>query len=892
MATLSLLTITSRHIQHESTNSIIFHQGKPVARLLPAPPQQELGLSGHGARVNVHNLFGNIPVRVKRRALALQKPEEMDREWDELRRILTAVMLANNRCTKLSAYGLSRDRKFTIRSKSPSVPRSAAAIPPIDIERVVFLLRHAGFLASGNTESWTSLSASTPDVSIQAAISLVPSPTKQVQFMSLGMHPIFPRNNANVLFNEVNRIFTLSDFGAVESVRESGDTNRSRTGQMDLRTGFKFASKAVNRWPMFYIRIDIQSYDGLISEESDILTSDNSLQHILDVLSAMLHQFLRQLSLRPRAERRKNEGPLDTYGINRQTSEQLKDSSKHRKPPELDRPSRRVASSTEESLDGRIVLPRFQNRPSTSMSLNFSGWSRIKSGRESTIDTICSGLPRGKLSAPATAQKSRDRVSSINQDSENQGKSTGPAARLEDNAMHEDASVHHESRTEDGTSVWVDPVSKTRVLINSRTGQVVPLDPSMAGPAAPGKAIFRPRSANILQTRSRPEMIRRPASALPAVSGGWLDDLMKRWNSPVLSHWEKPITSIDPAMNGQAGKFSLGNDYNCSVFPAETEIFSGYKGKLSKTALQRAEVIAQVDCKFILLRMIADPLSKDNLDEAGSILTIVDQHAADERCRVEKLFEEVFVSPSATGGLNQPIEVQTTELLPPIIFEISAAEYRLFERRTEFLALWGCHYELSKAPETKGGKVYLTALPTGIVERCRTEPSLAIDMLRSEIWKCEETGESISGPASGTSSISHLRQKRENTFQPPDQDEILVSKKPSSFWVDHIADCPQGIIDLLNSRACRSAIMFNDRLTLDECRHLISRLSRCVFPFQCAHGRPTMIPVIDLRSQNLTEDEFGLMAPISDSFTGKERRNSRDEFDFVDAFKAWKKTEG
>ncbi|KAF3167739.1 DNA mismatch repair protein [Orbilia oligospora] len=56
----------------------------------------------------------------------------------------------------------------------------------------------------------------------------------------------------------------------------------------------------------------------------------------------------------------------------------------------------------------------------------------------------------------------------------------------------------------------------------------------------------------------------------------------------------------------------------------------------------------------------------------------------------------------------------------------------------------------------------------------------------------------------------------------------------------------QRLNEVVSSRACRSAIMFNDKLTLEECRELIERLAACDFPFQCAHGRPSMVPVIDL----------------------------------------------
>lgn len=44
--------------------------------------------------------------------------------------------------------------------------------------------------------------------------------------------------------------------------------------------------------------------------------------------------------------------------------------------------------------------------------------------------------------------------------------------------------------------------------------------------------------------------------------------------------------------------------------------------------------------------------------------------------------------------------------------------------------------------------------------------------------------------------------------------------------------------------------MFNDELTHSECEDLMSRLSQCSFPFQCAHGRPSMAPLFDLGASN------------------------------------------
>ncbi len=49
--------------------------------------------------------------------------------------------------------------------------------------------------------------------------------------------------------------------------------------------------------------------------------------------------------------------------------------------------------------------------------------------------------------------------------------------------------------------------------------------------------------------------------------------------------------------------------------------------------------------------------------------------------------------------------------------------------------------------------------------------------------------------------------------------------------------------------------MFNDKLSLEECRELIGRLAECAFPFQCAHGRPSMVPLIELGNESWGELE-------------------------------------
>jgi DNA mismatch repair protein MutL len=47
------------------------------------------------------------------------------------------------------------------------------------------------------------------------------------------------------------------------------------------------------------------------------------------------------------------------------------------------------------------------------------------------------------------------------------------------------------------------------------------------------------------------------------------------------------------------------------------------------------------------------------------------------------------------------------------------------------------------------------------------------------------------------------------------------------------------------SLACHASVKFNSFLTVEESRKLLSRLSRCGQPFNCPHGRPTMISITD-----------------------------------------------
>ena len=55
--------------------------------------------------------------------------------------------------------------------------------------------------------------------------------------------------------------------------------------------------------------------------------------------------------------------------------------------------------------------------------------------------------------------------------------------------------------------------------------------------------------------------------------------------------------------------------------------------------------------------------------------------------------------------------------------------------------------------------------------------------------------------------------------------------------------------DKIATLACHSSIRFNRRLDVIESRKLLSRLSRCAQPFNCPHGRPTMMAISEAQLQ-------------------------------------------
>ncbi|OJZ87117.1 hypothetical protein ASPFODRAFT_205990 [Aspergillus luchuensis CBS 106.47] len=841
LSALSLLTITSHHVRHSSTNTVTFHHSTPVARLMPAPAYQALRFSAHGTSVTVNDLFGNMLVRVKSRALALQRPDELERQWEKLRHFLVSYMVANDRMAKLVVLDAHREKKITVYPQRPA--RQYGGEP--DLQRLRSILAQSGLVEAQNAGIWDTVSASVSDFTIHAAVSLTPSPTKKVQFVSLGSNPVFARNNANLIYAEVNRSFALSDFGSTRS-RSSAVEASARTPDGQLMHS-KPASKAVNKWPMFYIRIDSCNEWNIDDDTQELPESDKSLQRILDVLSTMINEFLRQSSLRPRTGKRKRGAPNVPPATTRPSSVKTGRSLA----------SEGVGSITEETLGGQLKLPSLRRPPN--VSHHFGDWTRIKSAKPETLSKM---LPlRGREFGSARSEKNpahqvRDQ---LNQQSAlfsagEEGTATEPQSPIPDvSGMHEGQlnQVREETDT-DRIVPWVDPYTGRRHLINSRTGQSMLLRSSGAS-----DVMLRPQSTGCIQEPHRtPDEVQRPRSVpLQRTDNKWVEKLLDNWINPVFGRPERRISAVDVSASHETAR--PGPSSHGELCGLESMGVSKFRGKLRKQDLRAAEVIAQVDQKFILIKM---QMPSNSPGGPASNLILIDQHAADERCRVEGLMAELF-----TSGADSSASIHTITL-EPIIFEIPTTEASLFKRYKEFFRSWGVTYTIEQGPKDKNVFIFVRTLPTLIAERCRTEPDLVTDLIRGEIWRREEENGRSRQPRH-VPDFGHSR-----------PDMAQTSSSNSSSWVDRLDGCPRGIIDLLNSRACRTAIMFNDVLDKDECQSLVRRLADCVFPFQCAHGRPSMIPILEMGPATVSLDQ----TPEDNEYEGP---------GFVGMFRKWRDRE-
>ncbi|KAI4629085.1 uncharacterized protein J4E87_003346 [Alternaria ethzedia] len=876
LAAMSLLTISSHHYQHRSHNAITFHQSKVVERQLPASAHHEIS-GKHGTRVTVRNLFGSMPVRVKQRSIISEQRAEHDRLWDGLKRDVTSLLLSwqrpvairirdgdNRVVLSLSISGVEAATK----SKESEIakPRSA------QLSSLLNVLTQANYITVDEWASWVPASASTSAISIKGAISLTPAPSKHVQFISLGIRPLSAEAGHNELFDAVNRLFALSSFGTIEEDADIDEQEKVRrqTDKRFKQDGYTNrqlkARKDVDRYPMFHLRISLKEARRRSVSEDQFIGDEANLQNVMEVLDAMVIQWLSVHHFRPRHSRKKRDRPgtassaaedaaVDTPFTESPTTNMAfrghDTTVRSATPKQSSTPSQSLKRKRPEKVSSRELVDRSRSRA-------FAEWSRIKSGKPEFFSSTLN-VPKSKAAFDTSHGANSEAFAHFEVAPLAQGALSGQKQR--DDVAPPAQSLETDGMENDDTILWTDPTTKKMHLLNARTGCVVP--DARSRPSTDSAMLSESISHN---TSNR--SMRLPTRAATAVVGKtpWLDDILDKWENPVFKPSEKRIQQA-ASHEDEVDHGHHHSRHGCSridIDRAFNQTSSSGSSRLSKEGLRDAQVIAQVDKKFILVKMQDSKRAKDT---CAGLIVLIDQHAADERVQVESLLSQLCIPVQEGTGykskLGHQAHVASVVLEKPTQFAISPQERTHFITHAARFAAWGILYDIvqttvsASIPSTADKDKYVlsvTTLPTVISERCKSDPKVLISFLRSTVWKYAED--------------PHL---------PPLPTPSSSSANDPTDWVRRLATCPSGLVDLINSRACRSAIMFNDELSIDDCKALVRNLAGCVFPFMCAHGRPSMVPLVDLGG--LGEGAGGLGG----------RDEAKKEVGFVDAWKKWKK---
>ncbi|KAF8700657.1 hypothetical protein HU200_034004 [Digitaria exilis] len=207
---------------------------------------------------------------------------------------------------------------------------------------------------------------------------------------------------------------------------------------------------------------------------------------------------------------------------------------------------------------------------------------------------------------------------------------------------------------------------------------------------------------------------------------------------------------------------------------------------VDKNCFEEARVLLQLDKKFI-------PVI------SGKTVLLVDQHAADERIRLEELRRKVL---SEEGHVVTYLDCEEELSLPETGFQ-------LFQKYAEQIQKWGWIISNgSNSSESFKKNMNILRRQTRLVTLVAVPCILGVNL----------TGKDL---------IEFIQQLDET---------------------DGSLAMPPAVLRILNYKACRGAIMFGDPLLPSECCLIIEELKATSLCFQCAHGRPTTVPIVDVAS--------------------------------------------
>ncbi|XP_070579166.1 LOW QUALITY PROTEIN: DNA mismatch repair protein Mlh3-like [Ptychodera flava] len=273
-----------------------------------------------------------------------------------------------------------------------------------------------------------------------------------------------------------------------------------------------------------------------------------------------------------------------------------------------------------------------------------------------------------------------------------------------------------------------------------------------------------------------------------------VEEMFNAWENPVFSVPEKYITDTNttslPSNRSDVKIRGTINQY-----------------KFTKDMFDTIQVVGQVDDKFVACLVNTQDESHQQ-STSPNLLVLIDQHAAHERIRLEQLTKDTYEKGDDNEADGTKPQIKSSIVTPPVNISLSAAEVRLLQAFRSDIERLGVKFNV-----TGDTDIEISTLPACLMEKeanhiKRGRQPVAISIIETLLKE-------------------HI--------------DLLQQTSGAS------AVLPRTLTKVLNSQACHGAIKFGDHLERLECVSLISYLSGCNLPFQCAHGRPSLLPIIDLK---------------------------------------------
>ncbi|KAG7447478.1 uncharacterized protein BT62DRAFT_776682 [Guyanagaster necrorhizus] len=411
-----------------------------------------------------------------------------------------------------------------------------------------------------------------------------------------------------------------------------------------------------------------------------------------------------------------------------------------------------------------------------------------------------------------------------------------------------------ERNTVPGEFVWTDPTTGQGFVVNNRTGNSRACENAISG----GSDDVRDAKSRISNSRTTFCPSKHASGVKTLEMPEWIQEALEANN--VYTQTERKIPSIsiidstlwlnsqdasgrkNPSHGSQSSRYFPSGQHNPMTYAMTTGGSSCHRYR--KEDLRNAHVINQVDRKFIAC-LISDTGQIEGGARHGRALVLIDQHAADERIRVER-FLKILCSGflySQKGGQDKTRMVETRVLSPTVPILLTRHEAIQFARGPQVqraLRYWGfgfCGLDEVESESEPGSD------ESGYIQ-------IMVETIPEVVGNKLLVGDELRDLVKGSLSNPDL------SGDPAVEDSTPESDENSFVWLKALRWCPRELLDLVNSKACRGAIMFNDALSMAQCERLVLQLASTAFPFQCAHGRPSLVPLTDI-SRDATGSKGG-----------------------------------